>query len=102
MLERLSVSDAALSAAGVTLTSAAHSLVSQNVAAPSGAFDSLTGIDQVVQGFLNGVTVARAALADAAKQTSAAVADLMQSSDELDAYMVRSLYSGFAVPGSGS
>lgn len=102
MADQFAVSDAALSAAGVMLVAASHSMVSQNRAMPSGAFDSLKGIDEAVQAFLNGVVVARAALADAAKMSSAAIVDVMHSGDELDAHIARTLYSGCAVRGSAS
>lgn len=102
MADRFAVSDAALRAAGATLVTASEAMVSRNVVAPAGVFESLTGIDSTVQPYFVAVGVARAALADAAKLSSLAIAGVMHSSDELDAHITRSLNSGFAVQGGGS
>lgn len=97
----LELSEAELSAAAAAdLGDAAILMVSDNKARPTGGFESLSGIADEVDLFLRGVSVARAALAAAAKSGKEAVASLMEDSTKLDSLLAGSLYSGYAVQGA--
>lgn len=101
MADQLNIKDDALEAGGSGLVSAAQVMAQGNRAVPSGAWESLTGIGGGVRTFLHGLQTGRSALADAAKTAGGEVAGAMRESSALDALIANSLYSGFAVRGSG-
>jgi hypothetical protein len=101
MAESLSIDDQALLTVGASLVSIASTMVSGNAARPAGDLPSLSGIGAEVTLYLQGVNVARAALADAARTASEAVSELLSDGSELDRYIAESLGSGFAVRGAG-
>lgn len=97
MSDQLKLNDSELSAAGASLVTASFVMVSDNNARPTGQFESLSGIGGQVEHYLKGLSVARAALADAAKTGSESVAGVMRDSSDLDAYISTNLASGFSV-----
>ncbi|MGO1538024.1 MAG: hypothetical protein ACTHZ9_00095 [Leucobacter sp.] len=94
------LNDPALYSAIESLTAAANLMVSDNVRRPPDAFESLTGIGEIVDLHLRGIAVARAALADAAKTAGESVAGVVCETDEADRTTAESLYTGFAVDGA--
>lgn len=99
MGDRVQLSDEALGVASAALLVAENCMSSQSRVDRLGHVASLTGIGGDVQQFLSGVSVARAALADAARTASQAVAGVMRESTALDTQLATSLSSEFAVAG---
>jgi hypothetical protein len=97
MSDGLRLEDSELSAAGASLVSASYVMVNDNKSRPKAQIDSLTGIGGQVEHYLKGLSVARAALADAAKTGSESISSVMRDSAELDAFISANLASGFAV-----
>lgn len=97
MGDRLHLPDSELTAAGATLGIAAQEMSAGSGGRPSGNWDSLSGLGGTVDEYLRGVTLARDALADAAKTAAGTVSGLMADSAELDAYLAETVYSGYAV-----
>lgn len=97
MGDRLNLPDGELTAAGVSLGSAADTMESGSSGRPTAQLKSLNGIGGEVDAYLRGVAVARDALADAAKTATQTVSNLMENSTELDAHLARTVYSGFAL-----
>ncbi|MFV0433368.1 MAG: hypothetical protein ACK5LO_05250 [Leucobacter sp.] len=93
------IPDGALESAGASLVGAANLMVTGNTARVAGVLESLTGIGTEVDLYLRGLSVGRAALADAAKTASEAVGALMLDSSALDGRLSGALASGFAVQG---
>lgn len=100
MPSELRWSDEELASAGIFLTGAAHQMLTGSVARPRGELASLSGIGADVRTHLLGVSVARAALADAAKTAAQSLSQLMAASGELDETMAALLGEGFAVRGA--
>lgn len=82
------------------LVEASNEMVSDNVARPKSGFGSLSGFAGEIDLYLRGVSVARAALADAAKTAGRSAHSLMESSASLDSQLAASLNTGYAVKGS--
>jgi len=101
MAESLNINDQTLLAVGASLVSVASTMVSGNAARPAGELPSLSGIGAEVTLYLQGVNVARAALADAARTASETISRLISDGSELDRYIAESLGGGFAVKGAG-
>lgn len=99
MAETLRLNDAELQIVGSLLVGAASTMVSGNVRRPTGDLPSLSGIGGTVTEYLQGVNVARAALADAARTGSEAVSRIMSESSELDRQIAFALGDDFAVAG---
>lgn len=76
---------------------AATGIASSDQPRPTGGFESLTGIAEDVDLHLRGVSVARAALADAATTAGKGVRELMEAAESLDAALAAALDSDFAV-----
>ena len=96
----LELSDAELTAAAADLAGAAIWMVSDIRPRPTNGFESLSGIAAEVDLYLRGVSVARAALADAAKGSSTLLLSLIEDSTDLDSVLAGSLYPGYAVQGA--
>lgn len=91
------LSEGSLMMAVSALVRASEELTSENAGRPTSGFDSLTGIAGEVDLYLRGVSVARAALADAAKTAGRATRGLLEDASRLDATLAASLDSGFAM-----
>ncbi|WP_449283080.1 hypothetical protein [Leucobacter sp.] len=101
MTDQLNIWDDVLEASGFGLVSAAQVMMESDRSVPPAALESLTGVGGAVHRFLNGLQTGRFALADAAKTAGGEVAGVLRESSALDALIADSLYSGFAVRGSG-
>lgn len=98
VLDGMKLNQEDLHLAGAQFIIAANKLILQRKPRPQGGFRGLTGINDQICDYLYSVHVARAALIDAAKTASEACANLMDSSDELDAVIASKLPAGFGVP----
>ena len=87
------------SASGViaTLVGAASRIATTSAPRPRGGFESLTGVEADVDLYLRGVSVARAALSDAAITSGQSIRDLLESTAKLDAELAASLNRDFAL-----
>ena len=96
MSDSLRLTDAALSGAGRKLLEAAVGMLKNNVGRPA-AVPTVSGASADIDLYLRGFSVARAALADAAKSASLTVSATMEQSDALDAEIAAALPAGFAL-----
>ena len=97
MSGQLRLDDETLSQSGIALVTASYVMANENVARSMGQIDSVTGIGARVEHYLKGMSVARAALGDAAKTASLSVAMLMEESTVLDTFIGQQLASGFTL-----
>ena len=97
MAESMRLDDSLLQEAGASLVQASSAMTSENVSRPDGDLPSLTGIGVAITLYLKGLSVARAALADAARTGAESLAGLMSESTELDRYIADALGDDFAV-----
>lgn len=97
MSDGLRLDDAELSLAGAALVTASYVMTHANTSRPTAQIVSLTGIGGQIEHYLKGLSVARAALADAAKTGSESISSVMADSAELDAFISANLAAGFAV-----
>lgn len=97
MTGQLRLDDQVLGDAGVALVTASYVMSHNNAQRGTGVFDSMTGIGTQVEHYLKGMSVARAALGDAAKTASESVAMVMEESAALDTLISANLATGFAV-----
>lgn len=88
-----------ITTASAELVDAANLMVEGNTRRPSARLESLTGIGAQVEHYLKGLSVARAALADAAKTASESARDLGDEARAVDRQLSGALASGFAVQG---
>ncbi len=96
MSARLMLKDDVLLNAGAELVAASQKM-SHNSKGVPGECASITGIGADVRAYLVNVQDGRLALADAAKTGSAAVAQIMESSGQLDQHIGATLQAGFAL-----
>ncbi|WP_449277687.1 hypothetical protein [Leucobacter sp. GX24907] len=87
----------AASSAISSLVSAATQMTTGNKPRPTAGFESLTGIAGDVDLYLRGLSVARAALADAAVTAGRSVRAVMDQASTLDAELGAALDADFAV-----
>jgi hypothetical protein len=97
MAENMRLNDGDLQFTGSVLVAAASGMTSGNVRRPAGDLPSVSGIGGAVTRYLQGVNVARAALADAARTGGEAVARIMSDSSELDRQIAQALGDDFAL-----
>ena len=93
-MAELELDDTNLALAAQLLTEAA-SLTRRNRAMPMTHPDTYTGVGEVIGGFMRTVGIAAEAISDAAGETAAAVASLMQASSDAEAEITRALGPGF-------
>lgn len=96
----LELSDSELAAVAADLGGAATGMVSGHRPRPTSGLESLNGIAAEVDLYLRGLSVARAALADAAKSSGTLLASLITHSTDLDSALAGSLGPGYAVQGA--
>lgn len=79
------------------LVGAASQMTSSNKPHPTTGFESLTGISADVDLYLRGLSVARGALADAARTAGRSVREVMDRASELDCEVAAALDAGYSV-----
>lgn len=80
-----------------TLVGAAGQMTSGNAPRPTSGFESLTGISGDVDLYLRGLSVARAALADAARTAARSVREVMDQASRLDGKLAAALEADYSV-----
>lgn len=96
MSDGLTLNDAVLSEAGRKLIEAAATMLNSNVQRPA-AVPTISGASAEIDLYLRGFSVARAALADAAKAASLVVSSTMEQSAALDSEIAAALPAGFSL-----
>lgn len=96
MSDGLTLNDAVLSEAGRKLIEAAAGMLNSNVQRPA-AVPTISALSGEIDLYLRGISVARAALADAAKAASLTVSSVMEQSAALDAEIAAALPAGFSL-----
>lgn len=96
MSDSLKLNDAVLSGAGRKLVEAAVGMLNNNVRRPV-AVPTISGASAEIDIYLRGLSVARAALADAAKSASLALSSTMERSAALDSEIAAALPAGYSL-----
>lgn len=101
MSDSLKLNDAVLLESGRRLVEAAVGMLHNNVKRPA-AVPTISGASAEIDLYLRGFSVARAALADAAKSASLALSSTMEQSAALDSEIAAALPAGFSLRESGT